>query len=465
MSAEAQPVRAAGRGAVTTEAALPPGPRTPGLWQMRQWFRDPVSFMEDNAERHGPIFSVRLGALKRCALIADPAAAWQVLSGNPDVFRMGPTNKIFRPVLGEKSLFLLDGDEHRHHRRLMAPAFHPGSVKGYASLIEEIAARELASWPVGEPFELQEPMRRITTESIVRIVIGVCTPERDAEIRLLVREMLAIAENPLALMPQFQREMGGRSPFGKVMDVTRRIDTLLFDEIRLRRHVGGVERGSDVMSAFAAAKPHEDAFMSDREIRDEILTLLIAGHETTANALSWSFERLLRHPVVHDRLLAELASADGEPYLDAVVRETLRQRPILPITARRLTEPRTIGGYDFPAGWTLMPCIYLIHKDPQAFPEPEAFRPERFLGDDRPSSRVWVPFGAGARHCVGSHLALMTIKSVLRTVLTRSSLVTDPEPEPIVRNNMTLAPGRGATVTLVGRRGEPARQDSPAAIS
>jgi cytochrome P450 len=429
---------------------------------MRQWFRDPVSFMEDNSRRHGPIFSVRLGALKRCALIADPAAAWQVLSGDSSVFRMGPTNKIFRPVLGDHSLFLLDGEEHRHHRRLMAPSFHPGHVGTYASLIEEIAARELATWPVGEPFQLQEPMRRITTESIVRIVIGVCTPERDAEIRTLVREMLAIAENPLALMPQFQREMGGRSPFGKVMDVTRRIDRILFDEIGLRRHVGGVERGSDVMSALAAAKPHEDAYMSDREIRDEVLTMLIAGHETTANALAWSFERLLRHPVVHDRLLAELAADEDERYLDAVVRETLRQRPILPITARRLTEPRNIGGYEFPAGWTLMPCIYLIHQDPEVFPEPDAFRPERFLGDERPSSRVWIPFGAGSRHCVGSHLALLTIKRVLRTVLTRSSLTVDREAEPIVRNNMTLAPGRGATVTLVGRRGERLRQTSPA---
>jgi cytochrome P450 len=425
---------------------------------MRHWFRDPVSLMEDNARRYGPIFSVRLGALKRCAFVADPSAAWQVLSGDPSVFRMGPTNKIFRPVLGETSLFLLDGEQHRHHRRLMAPAFHPGHVRGYASLIEEITARELADWPVGEPFELQGPMRRITTESIVRIVVGVCTtPERDAEIRSLVREMLAIAENPLALMPQFQRELGGRSPFGKVMNVTRRIDEILYDEIGERRHHGGVERGADVMSALAAAQPHEDAFMTDREIRDEVLTFLIAGHETTANALSWSFERILRHPVVHDRLLAELAADDGDEYLQAVVKETLRQRPPLPITARRLYEPREVGGYEFPAGWTLMPCIYLIHKDPEVFPEPEAFRPERFLGDERPSSRVWIPFGAGSRHCVGIHLALLEIRTVLRTVLTRASLTVDAEPEPIVRNNMTLAPGRGATATLVGRRGRPVR--------
>jgi cytochrome P450 len=437
---------------------LPPGPRSPGLWQMRHWFRDPISLMEDNARRYGPIFSVRLGALKRCAFVADPAAAWQVLSGDPSVFRMGPTNKIFRPVLGENSLFLLDGEQHRHHRRLMAPAFHPGHVRGYASLIEEITARELAGWPVGQPFELQEPMRRITTESIVRIVVGVCsTPERDAEIRSLVREMLAIAENPLALMPQFQRELGGRSPFGKVMNVTRRIDEILYDEIGERRHHGGVERGSDVMSALAAPQPHEDGFMTDREIRDEVLTMLIAGHETTANALAWSFERILRHPVVHDRLLAELAAGEGDEYLQAVVKETLRQRPPLPITARRLYEPREIGGYEFPAGWTLMPCIYLIHRDPEVFPEPDAFRPERFLGDERPSSRVWIPFGAGSRHCVGIHLALLEIRTVLRAVLTRASLTVDDEPEPIVRNNMTLAPGRGATATLVGRRGRPVR--------
>jgi cytochrome P450 len=426
---------------------------------MRQWFRDPVEFMERNQDRHGSIFTVKLGALKRCAFIADPEAAWQVLSGDPSSFRMGPTNQIFRPVLGENSLFLLDGEEHKHHRRLMAPSFHPRAVRSYANLIEEIAAREMTTWPVDEPFRMQQPMRRITTESIVRIVIGVCSPERDSEIRRLVPEMLEIAENPLALMPQFQREVGGRSPFGRVMNVTRQIDAILHDEIGLRRLLRPDERGNDVLSALAASQPHEDGFMTDREIRDEVLTLLIAGHETTANALAWSFERILRHPVVHDRLLAELDSDDGA-YLDAVVKETLRQRPILPVTARRLTAETEVGGYTFPRGWTLMPCIYLIHRDPEVFPDPGAFRPERFLEDPKPSSRVWIPFGAGARHCVGSHLAQMTIKSVISVVLSRAVLEADPEPEPIVRNNMTLAPGRGATAILRGRRGIEIRRES-----
>ncbi len=417
--------------------------------------------MEGNRDRHGSIFSVKLGALKRCAFIADPEAAWKVLSGDPSTFRMGPTNAIFRPVLGEHSLFLLDGEEHKHHRRLMAPSFHPKAIRGYAGLIEEIAAREIAGWPVDQPFPLQDPMRRITTESIVRIVVGVCSPDRDAEIRRLVPEMLEIAENPLALMPQFQREMGGRSPFGKVMNVTRQIDRILTDEIGLRRYLQPHERGSDVMSMLAAAETHEPAFMSDREIRDEVLTMLIAGHETTANALSWAFERLLRHPVVHDRLLSELDSGNDD-YLDAVVRETLRQRPILPVTARRLTAETKVGEYTFPRGWTLMPCIYLIHQDPEVFPEPDRFLPERFLEDPKPSSRVWLPFGAGARHCVGSHLALMTIKSVIRVVLSRTMIEADSEqPEPIVRNNMTLAPGRGSMATLRGRRGTSIRRETP----
>lgn len=444
---------------MTSDTRLPPGPRSPGLWQMRQWFSDPVAFMERNRERHGPVFSVKLGALKRCAFVADPDAAWQVLSGDPATFRMGPTNALFRPVLGDHSLFLLDGEEHRHQRKLLAPAFHRARVRSYAGLIEEIAARELAGWPVGRAFELQPAMRRITTESIVRIVVGVCSPERDDEIRRLVPQMLEIAENPLALMPQFQRELGGRSPFGQVMRVTREIEALLFDEIALRRAAAGSERGGDVLSSLAAAEPHEEAFMTDREIRDEIITLLIAGHETTANALSWAFERLLRHPQALERLLAE--PGDEDDYLDAVVRETLRQRPILPVTARRLTEPATVGEFTFPRGWTLMPCIYLIHRDPAAFPDPERFNPERYLTGPRPRSRVWVPFGAGSRHCIGNHLAMLTIKTVLRTVLERVRLSADPEPEPIVRNNMTLAPGRGATVTLVGPRGVPARDYVP----
>lgn len=430
---------------------LPGGPTTPGLWQMRQWFRDPVDFMERNRSRYGEIFSVRLGALKRCALIADPTAAWTVLSGDPDRVRMGPTNAIFRPVLGDRSLFLLDGEEHRHHRRLMAPSFHPRGVRGFADLIEEVTARDVSTWPVGRPFPLQAPMRRITTETITRIVIGVCDLDRDAQLRRLVPEMLEIAENPLALMPQFQRELGGRSPFGKVMGVTRQIDRILLDEIGRRRTLAGSERGGDVLSSLAAPAPHEPGFMSDREIRDEMLTLLIAGHETTANALAWTFERLLRHPDVLERLLAEI-ELGSDSYLDAVVRETLRQRPILPVTARRLVEPMELGGFVFPAGWTLMPCIYLIHRNPEIFPEPERFRPERFLGEEAPSGRAWVPFGAGARHCIGSHLGMLTIKTVLRSVLTRARLEADPEPEPIIRNNMTLAPGRGASATLVRPR-------------
>lgn len=444
------------------EAGLPPGSRAPGLLQMRRWFSDPVSFMEESRDRHGPIFRVRLGALKRCAMIGDPAAAWPVLTGDPRVFKMGPTNRLFRPVLGESSLFLLDGEEHRHHRRILAPAFHRTGVRRYASLIEEIAAREVAGWPVGETFALQAAMRRITTESIVRIAFGVCQPDNDVRMRRLVREMLDVAENPFALMPQFQRELGGRSPFGRVMNLTRQIDVILTEEIGIRRGLRPHERGDDVLTMLAIPKPHEDGFMTDREIRDEAMTLLVAGHESTANTLSWAFERVLRHPLVHDRLLAELTN-DDDSYVDAVVRETLRQRPVLPITARRIYEPQEIGGYAFPAGWTLMPCIYLIHRDPEAFPEPERFRPERFLESPRPSSRVWVPFGAGSRHCLGMHLAMMTIKSVLTTVFSRATLVADGDPEPIVRNNMTLAPGRGARVTLVGLRGAGARTSAPVA--
>ncbi len=443
------------------EPRLPPGSRAPGLLQMRRWFSDPVAFMESSRDRHGPIFRVRLGALKRCAMIGDPAAAWPVLTGDPRVFKMGPTNRLFRPVLGESSLFLLDGEEHRHHRRILAPAFHRAGVRRYAGLIEEIAARELAGWPVGETFALQGAMRRITTEAIVRIAFGVCQPDNDVRLRSLVRQMLDVAENPFALMPQFQRELGGRSPFGRVMQLTRQIDTILIEEIGIRRDLRADERGDDVLTMLAVPKPHEDGFMTDREIRDEAMTLLVAGHESTANTLSWAFERVLRHPLVCDRLLAELTNED-DAYVDAVVRETLRQRPVLPITARRIYEPQEIGGFRFPAGWTLMPCIYLIHRDPEAFPEPERFRPERFLESPKPSSRVWVPFGAGSRHCLGMHLAMMTIKTVLKTVLGRVTLVAEGDPEPIVRNNMTLAPGRGTRVTLAGKRSAAVRSGAPA---
>lgn len=437
------------------EPRLPDGSRLPGSVQSLQWFRDPVRFMERNRERHGPIFSVRLGPLRRCSFVADPTTAWQVLTGSPELMRMGSTNGIFRPVLGNDSLFLLDGEEHKRHRALLMPAFHRGSVRRFSGLVAELAAREVADWPLGTPFPIQERMRAITLEMVFRVVVGTAGGSRDQALRESIHDLLDLVQNPIAVLPAFQRELGGRSPFGRLMTIVEGIDRLLRDEISERRSDPTAAERDDVLSMLVRPKTHEDGFLSDRQVRDELLTMLIAGHETTATALAWSFERLLRHPDVHRRLLDELDVGADDALLDAVIRESLRQRPVLPITARKLTSPVELAGYVFPKGWTLMPCIYLIHNDPEVFPEPERYDPDRFLASDAPSSRVWLPFGAGPRHCIGSGLAMMAIKVIMRTMLTRVELRPErSEPERIVRRNFTLGPEFGARV-ICERRVEP----------
>ena len=446
------------------EPRLPEGSRLPGSVQSLQWFRDPVRFMERNRDRHGPIFSVRLGPLRRCTFVAHPATAWQVLTGNPELMRMGSTNGIFRPVLGNDSLFLLDGEEHKRHRALLMPAFHRGSVRRFSGLVAELAAREVADWPIGTAFPIQERMRAITLEMVFRVVVGTAGGSRDDALRESIHELLDLVQNPIAVLPAFQRELGGRSPFGKLMTIVEGIDRLLRDEISERRSDPASAERDDVLSMLVRPKTHEDGFLSDRQVRDELLTMLIAGHETTATALAWSFERLLRHPEIHRRLLDELSHGADDALLDAVIRESLRQRPVLPITARKLTRPVELGGYVFPKGWTLMPCIYLIHNDPEVFPDPGRFDPDRFLASDAPSSRVWLPFGAGPRHCIGSGLAMMAIKVIMRTMLSRVELRPDSSaPERIVRRNFTLGPELGSRV-VCERRVEPpdrSRSHSP----
>ncbi len=437
------------------QARVPAGSRLPATVQSLQWFRDPVRFMRRNRERRGPNFSVKLGPLSRCSFIADPAMAWQVLTGDPEVMRMGSTNGIFRPVLGDRSLFLLDGEEHKRHRKLIAPAFHRGAVRRYEGLVSELAAREVASWPLKTAFSLQERMRVVTLEVIIRAVLGIVDESRDQLLRHRIHDLLDLVQNPVAVLPVFQRELGGRTPYARLMALVTAIDAILFEEIGTRRYDPSRSDRDDILSMLVRPQPHEPGFMSDREIRDELLTLLIAGHETTATALSWTFERLLRSPQALDRTRAELETGDDEAYLDAVVRETLRQRPVLPIAARKLAAPIELGPWVFPKGWTLMPCIFLIHQDPQVYPEPERFRPERFLEHGGPSSRVWLPFGAGPRHCVGSSLSMMAVKVIMRGVLSRAELAPDrPEAEAIVRRNFTLGPARGARIVMT-RRLEP----------
>jgi cytochrome P450 len=422
-----------------------PGPRTPAQAQMLSWMLRPVPFMESCRRRYGDVFRVRLGPLKRVAIVSNPDAVREILTGDPTIFQLGSTNGIFRPVLGATSLFLLDGQEHRRHRRLIAPAFHGHHVQRFTTLIEEATERELARWPIGKSIQLQGRMRKITLHVILRVVFDIQEERRERIGALLIR-LLDRAEQPLAVMPWFRYEMRGMTPYGSLMETTRELNALLFEEIQARRSDPQLEERDDVLSMLARARHDDASFMSDQEIRDEVVTLLIAGHETTATALAWLFDRLLQHPRILGRLEEDLESGDGA-YLDATIRETLRQRPVLPVTARKLAEPQRIGEYDFEAGWTLMPAIYLLHREPSIYPDPDTFRPERFI-DDPPETHNWIPFGGGVRHCIGSNLSTLIMKTVFATVVQSVDIRAPGGPERIARRNFTLGPKGGCRVVV-----------------
>lgn len=434
----------------------PPGPRTPGTLQSVRWFRRPVRFMERGQARFGDAFSVRLGGMRRATFLADPDAVRTVLTGDPDLFMMGATNAIFRPVLGSSSMFLLDGDEHRRHRRVLAPAFRHRRVADAGPLLEGLIEREVRHWVPDETYSVYDRMRIVILDLILRVLFGPPEGGPHSWLRVLLPRLLDQVTSPLTLLPGLQYELGGLSPFGRMARTLRRIDEVLYAEIRAWRTGSADREAEGVIPALAATPPGGDGYLSDVEIRDEALTLLVAGHETTATAIAWAVERLVRHPAAAERLVAELDAGENA-YLRAAIKESLRQRPVLPITARKAATGVRVGRHEYPAQWTLIPCIYLVHHDPTLFPEPERFRPERFLGPN-PAEGVWVPFGAGARRCLGSSLAMEALRVAVGCLLRSLVLAPDDEtPEPIVRRSFILAPGRGARVRVLRHRGRSPR--------
>jgi cytochrome P450 len=353
---------------------------------------------------------------------------------------------MLEPVLGPRSVLLLDDAEHLRQRRLLLPPFHGESVRRYAEVMSEEASRELDRWPLGTPFPLRQRMQAITLEVILRAVFGIQEPARLERFRTLIPRLLQTS-NLIVWMPLLRRERLPFGPWRRFVRARAAVDELLFDEIRRRRAGEGAGEGGDVLSLLLEARHEDGASMSDPELRDELVTLLVAGHETTATGLSWAFERLLRHPAVMDRLKQELASGE-ESYLDAVVKETLRARPVVFDVGRVLTSDVQIGGHAMPAGTYLVPGITVVHRSPSLYPDPAEFRPERFL-DGQPESYAWIPFGGGARRCIGAAFATYEMKTVLRTILSRARLeAADPKDEAAKLHNVTLVPARNTRVVL-----------------
>jgi cytochrome P450 family 135 len=412
----------------------------------------PYSWMARRRERYGDVFSSHFPFFGRVVYVADPALVKEVFTGDPSIFHAGEANAtVLGDALGDNSLLTLDEGRHLSQRKLLLPPFHGAAVRRYVDVMAEATAREVERWPTGRAFALRPHMQAITLDVILRAVFGV----RDGERMDLFRERIPRLGNlssVLDWLPFMQRELGGLTPAARFRKAVAAVDELIYAEIAERRALGDDVDRDDVLTLLLSARHEDGAPMSNVELRDELMTLLTAGHETTATGLSWAFERLLRTPRVMERLLESL---DDDEYLDAVVKETLRVRPVIVDVARKLTRDIEIDGWQLPAGTMVLPAIAALHARPDLYPAPEEFRPERFL-DEGAESYAWIPFGGGVRRCIGASFAQVEMRVVLREVLRRVKLSADSQrPERPQVRHVTVVPARGCRVVVEERLAEP----------
>ncbi len=433
--------------------SLPPGPRLPKSAQTARLARDPIGYMRRCRERYGDLFTLRYHPFDTLVYVCDPEVIREIFTGDPEVFRAGEANQFMEPTLGPRSVLLLDGGDHLRMRKLMLPPFHGRSVARYRDVIADIAARELETWPIGRSFALRPRMQEITLEVILRAVFGIDDPGRLVRLRAALVRMINV--NAIHGVAKFTRvDLGPHSPWGRYLRARAEADEIIFDQIARRRaEAGDRDEHDDVLALLLAVRDEDGGVgLTDAELRDELVTLLLAGHETTATALAWAFERLVRNPAALARLREEAQDRE-DAYMDAVVKETLRSRPVVIDVARTLAAPARLGGYDLPAGVMVVPMITLVQTGPGAWEDPDAFRPERFLDGAQPDPYTWIPFGGGVRRCLGASFASFEMKVVLETILPAADLLpSSPEPEPARLRHVTLVPARGGEVVLERRR-------------
>jgi cytochrome P450 len=440
---------------------LPPEPTSSSLVQTLRWAFRPLQFMEECRAKYGDAFSVRfLGFERPMVLISDPAAIKALYMERENGLPPG-RNIVLEPVLGARSVLLLEGADHLARRKLMLPPFHGERMRSYEATVEEIVSAEIDSWPLEDEFPIHSRMQGVTLEVILRAVFGVAEGPRLERLRAMLETVLTDTASPRTqLIGMATRRWGGRGPWAKFEGQLRAADELLFAEIAEHRAKPDLEERTDILSLLMSARFEDGGAMSDKELRDQLMTLLLAGHETTATALAWSFDLLLRHPTVLARLRDSLAAGE-EDYLRATISESLRLRPVIPLAGRRLAAELAVDGLTLPAGTDVSPAIWLTHTRADLYPEPFAFRPERFL-DGKVDNYAWIPFGGGIRRCLGAAFAEFEMRIVLREVLSRCDLrKADPAPERTGRRNITLSPRDGTPVVLEARR--PATDRDPVA--
>lgn len=421
---------------------LPPGPRAPAAWQTVGWTMRPAAFLRRVHERFGDPATIRtFWTDEPMVLFSHPDAVREVFRLDPSIAPAGQSWEFLRPFAGPHSILVLDGEEHLRERRLIQTPFHGERMRGFAPIVAELARRELSTWS-GRVIAL-ERMKRLTLDTILRVVFGARSDQELTDLREAVHGTLdSVRSMPRMLaMSLVQRDLGPRSPWGRFRLAVERFDALLLDVVARRR----AEASGDSMLALLLDQRDEDGNRpSDRHVRDQLVALLAAGHDTSAASLAWAFERLARHPAVHARL-----RDDDAAYLDAVVKEVLRVRPALTIAPRRLLEPVQIAGRTLPAGIHVAACLWLALRREDLWPEAAAFRPERWLEGAQPDPTSWIPFGGGARRCAGAPFAQMEMREVLRAAADLSIRPVRPEPERARRSALVVTPHRGGEV-LVG---------------
>jgi len=437
-----------GRRNVIPAGRLPPGPQWPPLLQSVGLIRFRHRFVPAMHKRYGDVFTVRIMP-KGTALVlfTRPEHTKEIFAGDPEVFHAGKGNAILGPIMGEHSLLLQDSTAHKRARKLLMPAFNGAALHGYESVVTRLAEQEVARWTPGEPFRSLDRMNALTLEVILRVVFGVTDESRLAKLRPLVNRTVDVS--PVVLLgwgyPLLQRF----GPWKATVDTQRALDEVMYAEIAERRAAPDLAERGDVLSRLLAVEGEEK--LSDNELRDQLVTLLLAGHETTATALAWTLHELGRDPHQLARAKRAADAADGKDHLEAVLKESLRLHPVIPMVARHLMEPASIGGIDLPRGTNVGPSILLAHARAENHRDPEVFRPERFL-DGEVATNTWIPFGGGVRRCIGAGFSMMEGVAVLREVLRRYdiALPDGPRDYPKVRN-ITSVPRYGARIVVTAR--------------
>ena len=436
---------------------LPPGPNEPPIIQLIRWIRNPFELLADCQSRIGDAFSLRLPGLRmRLVVVSDPDIVKDVFALGSDSAHAGEANVILKPFLGQHSLLTLDGAPHMRHRKMMMPAFHGERMHVYGRTMIELANEAIDSWPIGNAFSMHRPMQSVTLNIIVRTVFGLAEGPRLRELTDVLTRTLDVAAWPLLLLPVIQRDLGRFSPWGRYKRLAEQAGNMLRGEIRRGRALGTKGR-TDVLAMLLDARDEGGNPLAEDEVLDELVTLLVAGHETTATALVWTLRWLLPNPSLIARLRDEIATAEGDPQkiaklelLDATVKESLRLQPVIPLVARVLKEPQTLGRLALPAGTAVAPSIYLVHRRPSLYPDPDRFRPERFFGF-KPAPWEYLPFGGGLRRCIGAAFALYEMKMVLAVLLPRIDARLAAGSVRPTRRSVTVTPADGLPIVVTAR--------------